>query len=187
MQDITALSTEQLVERFATLPCPTIDELDGEYDAKLLRQPNLPAALSGRLAVDNPLSPWQAKAFRPVDEETGRGYNTFRRLGRTVQRYPMHTMIAPSRFDGLPAYQLIYRAYESLCGTINMVDEVRRIADGTYLGIGTWGFTDAQRAIALPFLLEGPVRPYRRDIGSPRTDFTITRRELPGLTAGDRR
>lgn len=174
------LSVEQLLALFRTLAPPTIDEMHGEYAAKLLRQPSLLATLAGQCSVSNPLMPWLCKAFRPVGTENGRGYNTFRLLGRVVQRFPMQTLIAPSRYDGQPAYQLVYRAYHSFCGDIHMVDEIRCIAPNLYLGIGTWGFTDKQRQVALPFLLEGPVAPYRGDLGVARKGFVLNL-EVPAL------
>ena len=177
------LSVEELLVLFATLEAPAMAEMQGEYAAELLRQPTLLATVAGWASVVNPLMPWLCKAFRPVDASTGRGYNTFRRLGRIVQLFPMQTLIAPSRYDGQPAYTLVYRAYHSLCGDINMVDEVRRLAPGLYLGIGTWGFSAGQRQVALPFLLQGPQDTYRGDIGRARRDFVPGHRELPGLGA----
>jgi hypothetical protein len=41
-----------------------------------------------------------------------------------------------------------------------MFDEVRKIADGLYLGIGRTGFTRKARAELHPFALEGPVAPF---------------------------
>jgi len=49
----------------------------------------------------------------------------------------MVTLVAPSRYDGRPAFQLVYRAFRSYCSFIHMVDEVRRLKAGQYLGIGT--------------------------------------------------
>lgn len=92
----------------------------------------------------------------------------------------MCTLIAPSRFDGRPAYQLVYRSYHSICGFVHMVDEVRRLDKGRYLGIGTIGFTDAQRRVPLPFLLSGPIAAYDRDLGRERTGFDVAS-DLPGL------
>lgn len=162
------LSTPELQQVFATLQAPEIAELDGEYAASLLTQPHWLVGAAGRLFLENPLHNWLAKGFRPVNDHKGQGYNCFRQLGRVERRYPMWTELAPSRFDGLPAYQLRYRPFLSLCGAVHMVDEVRRVAPGLYLGLGTWGFTDAQRRIPYPFLLEGPVAPYRCDIGRLR-------------------
>ena len=174
-------STDELLELFSTLEAPAISEMDGEYGARLLAQPGWMAARLGPVATNNPLGRWLCKAFRPVNADNGRGYNSFRYRGRVIQRYPMQTLVAPSRFDGGNAYQLVYRHFRSLCGDINMVDEVRRVAPGLYLGIGTWGFTRAQRHTPYPFLLEGPEAPYRGDIGRARDHFSIGRREIPAL------
>ena len=64
-----------------------------------------------------------------------------------------------------------------------MVDEVRRLSKTAYLGIGTWGFTKAQRRIALPFLLSGPVSAYRGDIGVEHKSFVLSQ-EVPALARG---
>lgn len=179
--DLRHLSTGEALDLFRTLEAPTVAEMHGEYAARLLRQPGVIAQVLGHGLLSNPVMPWLCKAFRPVDRETGRGYNTFRIGGRVVQRFPMQTRLAPSRFDGKPAYQLIYGAYRSLCGDIHMVDEVRQFSPGVYLGMGTWGFTDGQRRIALPFLLEGPIGEYRGDIGEVRRGFVPGHRDIPAL------
>lgn len=180
---LSQLSTQELLQLFATLEAPGISEMQGEYSARLLTHPFWLAKLVGRAVLENPFQTWLCKAFRPVDDATGRGYNTFQQGRRVVQRYPMLTLMGPSRFDGRPAYQLIYRQFQSLCGAVHMVDEVRRAAPGLYLGMGTYGFTDAQRRVPFPFLLEGPVAAYRGDIGRRRDNFVIGPRELPARFA----
>lgn len=180
--DLRRLSTDELLRLFRSLEAPGIQEMRGEYTASLLAQPYWLAQATGWAAVATPFQRWLCKGFRPVDGETGRGYNTFLQGNRVVQRYPMLTLLAPSRFDGRPAFQLIYRQFKSACGDVHMVDEVRRVAPGLYLGIGTLGFTRAQRRIPRPFLLEGPVAPYRRDIGRVRKNFAIGSRELPAIS-----
>lgn len=177
--DLREASTFELLSFFRDLPAPEIAEMNGDYDATLLRQPNIAADINGFFAVGIPLMPWLSKGFRPVSDSEGRGYNSFRQFGKVVQRYPMRTEVAPSRYDGRPSYTLMYRAYRSTCGTINMVDEVRRVDDGLYLAIGTWGFTRRQRQIPLPFALRSTDRPYLGDIGSPRPAFESGPREIP--------
>ncbi|RZI81871.1 MAG: hypothetical protein EOP38_17795 [Rubrivivax sp.] len=180
--DLAGLSFKETLALFAKLQAPALADMDGEYEARLLKQPSWLAQTIGQLTISNPLMPgqWLCKAFRPVNQQVGRGYNTFQHLGRTVQRFPMHTQIAPSRYDGRPAYQLVYRAYHSMCGDIHMVDEVRRVGPNLFLGIGTWGFSDKQRQVPLPFMLKGPIAPYRGDIGKPRSGFD-PRSEIPAL------
>ena len=175
------LSTRELLALFKTLEAPAIAEMNGEFAACMLRYPSRLRFVLDHLGAYNPVTGyWQCKAFRPASADEGRGYNGFRHRGRIVQRSPMLTLNAASRYDGRPAYQLVYRAYHSACGNIHMVDEIRRVAPGVYLGIGTWGFTAAQRWIPRPFLLTGPDAPYRGDIGKPRRGFRLAA-EIPAL------
>ena len=116
----------------------------------------------------------------PVDRaDSGRGYNTLRNFGRDTVQGPMVTLIAPSRFDGKPAYQLVYRAFHSICGFVHMVDEVRRverpIPRDRHRGLYQ---RPAPHTPAL--LLSGPVAPYKKDVGRERAGFELAS-ELPGL------
>jgi hypothetical protein len=182
MVDVRALKTEDTLALFKTLECPTLEEMNGEYRGEQLRAPGV---ISGIICIgftNNPLlmGKWLSKSFRPVDASTGRGYNSLRHFGRVNRQGPMHTLIAPSRFDGRPAYQLVYRSFHSICGFVHMVDEVRRLDPGRFLGIGTIGFTDSQRRVPLPFLLTGPIAAYDSDMGRERVGFDVAS-ELPGL------
>lgn len=177
---LSKLSNRDLLAAFRELPAPAFGEMHGDYKATLLSQPTRLADWVGQLTVNGPGRTWRSKAFRPVDEVSGRGYNTFVKRSGVVQRYPMATQMALSRFDGQPAYCLVYRAFNSVCGYINMVDEIRSAGPGVYLGIGTWGFTDRQRRIPLPFVLEDVGWAYAGDFGEIRADFTPGPRELPG-------
>ena len=171
--DLRQMSSGALLRHFQTLPAPDMAEMDGEFAACLLAQPKRLAATLWPALLNNPMGPglWQAKAFRPIDATHGRGYNRFQFGGQSVRRFPMQTLIAPSRYDGKPAYTLVYAGFRSLCGRIHMVDELRRATSGLYLGVGTCGFTDTQRRVAIPFLLRGPVARYEGDIGKPRRGF----------------
>jgi hypothetical protein len=182
MTDVHRMSSGDLLELFKRLECPTIAEMNGEFRGEQLRAPGLVSTLVSVGFTNNPLlfGKWLSKSFRPVDAEHGRGYNTLRNLGHTIRTGPMRTLIAPSRYDGKPAYQLVYRAFHSVCGFVHMVDEVRRLDAGRYLGIGTIGFTEGQRRVPLPFLLSGPVGPYIADLGRERTGFEVAS-DLPAL------
>lgn len=182
--DLLAMSVKELMALFARSTAPTVQQMNGEFAARLLTQPSKLAQVIGNVTVNNPIMPgrWLCKAFRPISGERGRGYNSFAHLGRTVQRYPMETLIAPSRYDGRPAYTLVYASFRSMCGAVNMVDEVRQVGPNLYLGIGTWGFTEAQRRIPLPFVLCGPIAPYAGDIDKQKI-FDI-RQAIPALKKG---
>lgn len=183
MIDVHEMTTRELLALFTTLECPPVVEMNGEFRGHQLRAPGPISSLVSVAFTNNPLlfGKWQSKSFRPLDAEGGRGYNTLRNFGRTIRTGPMRTLIAPSRRDGRPAYQLVYRAFHSICGFVHMVDEVRRLEPRRYLGIGTVGFTDAQRRVPLPFLLEGPVGPYVADLGRERAGFDVAS-DLPALT-----
>ncbi len=187
MRDVHELSSEEMLELFKSLECPSLGEMIGEYKGEQLRQPSIVSTIISTLFTNNPLlfGKWLSKSFRPVDDTSGRGYNSLTHFGRVTRHGPMRTLIAPSRFDGRPAYQLVYRAYHSICGFVHMVDEVRRLDAGRYIGIGTVGFTDAQRRIPLPFLLTGPIGPYGGDMGRERVGFDVVS-DLPALAASAR-
>jgi hypothetical protein len=172
------LACGELMELFRTLPAPSLEELDGEYATRLLAQPMpLLRQVYGALIYNPMLGTWLGKAFN--GRQTGQGYNYFRRRGRVVRSLPMLTCVAPSRFDGKPAFQLVYRAFHSLCADVHMVDEIRRVGPGLYLGIGTAGFIRAQRLRPMPFELTGPQSPYAGDIGRPRDGFDLQRALIP--------
>jgi hypothetical protein len=182
MRDVTELSADEILKLFETLECPALSEMNGEYRGEQLRQLGVVSTIITTLFTSNPLlfGKWLSKSFRPVDATFGRGYNSMTHFGRVTRQGPMRTLIAPSRFDGRPAFQLVYRAYHSICGFVHMVDEVRRLERGRYLGIGTVGFTDGQRRVPLPFLLTGPIGPYGGDTGKERANFDVFS-ELPAL------
>ena len=135
--DLTDMTQEELLEYFKTLEAPTIEEMDGEYHTTKLGYHGIRDYLEWRLTCDNPLmnSEWLGKAFHPTGDGMGRGYNLFRKLGgKLTQVYPMRTLIGPSRYDGKPVYTLVYSAFP-FTGTwlVQMVDELRKVGDGTYL------------------------------------------------------
>ena len=170
--DLASMPHAELVKLFTTLEAPTISEMSGEYDGTALRQPNLLRSAIATVKVRNPLYRWMAKGFRQLDEVSGRGYNVHRRAvgGRLVYRDPMTTRITTSHIDGRPAFQLDYRTFDTVNGVVNLVDDVRRVAPGLYLGFGMLGFTDRQRGVLQPFMLKATSRLYAGDVGTLRSE-----------------
>lgn len=170
--DLTAMCQTDLVELFVTLDAPGLSEMTGEFDGTPLRQPNLFRSAVAMVKVRNRLHWWKTKGFRQVDETSGRGYNIYRRAvsGRLMYRDPMTTRMALSHIDDRLAFQLDYRTFDTLNGFVNLVDDVRRVGPGLYLGFGMWGFTDRQRSVLQPFMLEATSRPYAGDIGLLRSE-----------------
>lgn len=176
--ELSLLNNAEQVEVFKTLECPSMEEMNGEFRGKMLAFPTLIKKLFWGIASKNPVLPgiWQGKSFRTLDGQSGVGYNSVKRLGvlgGRVDLWPMQTRIAPSFFDGKPSFQLVYRAFDHYAGDIHMLDEVRRLDDGRYLGIGRTGGSVEERRLPMPFLLVGPVGSYREDIGTPRAGFDL--------------
>jgi hypothetical protein len=154
-----------LFHLFLSLPPPSTP-LDGEYVAEILDAGSLPANILGWSGF-SPFFPgsWVGKAFVPAaagegEGEEGKsfGYNSFVWLnGKLYRRFKMATSVQPSTWDGKPSFELQYAGQKHLLGAMKMRDEVREIKPGLYLGMGTFGFTEAKRRLdPLPFVLRGP-------------------------------
>ena len=155
--ELLRLSYADARSLFRSLPAPSVEEMNGEYRAELLDQ-GPPVFLWIALWVVHLKGRWLAKAFTPEGPKGGRGYNVFVIGNRVVRGTRMRTHVGPSRYDSQPSYHLDYSAYKGgLLGT--MRDEVRKVADGLYLGLGAVGYTRLMRRPS-PFLLEGTVAPF---------------------------
>lgn len=164
LETLKALKQDQLMRLYLTLPCPTMREMEGEFRGNLLDTGKFwiikkPLAY---FALNSPLNQgkWLGKGFATLSEGEGHGYNSYQRFGKTRHVYPMKTKIAKSIYDGEDVFELDYTAYHSGAGFINMIDEVRKVNDELYLGIGNWGYFKAQRRIPNFFALSGPRGPY---------------------------
>jgi len=158
---LRVLSVRQVMEIFESLDSPSLEEMNGEYEATLLGHGGFLRDVAAQFFLSNPLSGWWlGKAFQPLDDHEGCGYNWYTRKGKVVRAFRMRTTIERSRFDGRPSFTLTYSVHRHLYGVVNMVDEVRKMREGLYLGIGTLGFTRKQRLKPRPFVLAGPTGPY---------------------------
>jgi hypothetical protein len=163
-KDLKALKQRELMDLYLTLPCPSMEEMTGEFRGDLLNQgsfwfiKNFAAYFALRAPLVN--GKWQGKGFTTISDGAGHGYNHYLKLGKDKYILPMKTKIAASVFDGKDCFELDYTAYYSQAGIINMIDEVRRVNHDLYLGIGLWGYTKRQRKIPFFFSLSGPRRPF---------------------------
>jgi hypothetical protein len=172
------LSPAQAVELFKTLPAPSMEEMNGEFSGQIISYPTLFRKIVWGVGSNNPifLGVWQGKSFRQTSPAEGRGYNTVKRwIGGRVDMWPMLTRIGPSYFDGKPSFQLVYRAFEHYASDIHMLDEVRRLPDGRYLGLGRIGDTTEERRLVVPFLFKARIGDYRQDIGEARAGFDMAK------------
>jgi len=186
-EDLMKLNRKQLIELFFNLDAPSLSEMRGEYRAALLDSGYIINMFLAKLYLHFTWGDWQHKAFEPLGEKHGHGYNTFittqpklyenyflavfmkilsivRSLFRlnNVQRLARimlnKTSMVSSVFDGRPAFQLRYREYNTFF-TSTMTDEVRKVNDNLFLGIGRLTIT-LGKFNPMPFVLIGPPDPW---------------------------
>ncbi len=154
------LETTGLLELFKTLSAPALREMNGEYQGHYFGADYHPVSniLWHMSANWNLISgKWQGKSFQPVSGTAGYGLNNMKKFGMIVRRWPTRTSIGPSRFDGKDVYALDYRYYYSAAGMVNMQDEIRKVQDGLYLGVGHWRLPIGIPMASVWFALTGPV------------------------------
>ena len=186
-EDLLKLNRQQLMELFFELDAPAMSEMRGEYRAALLDSGYIINMFLAKLYLHFTWGDWQHKAFEPLDEHHGHGYNTFitaqsklyenyfvavlmkivsivrsffrlhnpQRMARIMLN---KTSIVSSVFDGKPSFQLSYRDYNTFY-TNTMTDEVRKVNDNLFLGIGRLTVTFG-RFNPMPFVMIGPPDPW---------------------------
>jgi hypothetical protein len=97
---------------------------------------------------------WLGKAFRPLSETAGEGYNRWRFPAGVVKRnLRMATRMGPSLVDDKLSYILDYSAFNP---KMTLVDELRKLDETIYLGIATRDAGDGKRDQPDFFILVGP-------------------------------
>lgn len=195
-EDLMKLNRKQLMALFHELDAPSMSEMKGEYRAALLDSGYILNLFLARLYLHFTWGNWQHKAFEPLGENHGRGYNTFITTQRKLYEnfflqflmkiiavllslfrmsHPQRmarimlnrTSIVSSVFDGRPSFQLSYRD-DNTFFTNTMTDEVRKVNDRLFLGIGRLTIT-LGKFNPMPFVLIGPPEPWvGPDISWPR-------------------
>ena len=175
--DLKQRSRKQLKCLFRSLPHPSIEEFDGEYEGILLNQGSWLTSRMTRFFV-NKEGFWLGKAFQPMSPDLGRGYNIFRTRRGVRRSLRMHLRLRDSD-SGENRVLIEYAGInDGLVGTIT--DELRRLAPGLFLGIGTvplGGRFFPQLYRKVMFAMVGPVAKFREDaaeadIMSPDEQFT---------------
>lgn len=184
VNDVAQLSKADIMQLFYTLDPPTLNELNGEYNAVLLDVGVL--SLASAWYTHNLFGDghWLGKGLRsPTNPGTGRqsgGYNLF--AGSDAENNPAQaatrrlrkfdTFRGSSLLDARESFHLDYHAYNG--GTIqSMRDEIRRINDRLYLGMGHMALGGGAINPA-PFLLLGPpIGPARDQIQAADGDASI--------------
>ncbi len=139
LEDIEKLSKSEFVQLFYAAEAPVFTKVKGEYKSKLV-----PAGILysiNEYYAQNVMGPghWEAKCFFPYEKRKGRGYNLFtvtdNGKSKEVRTLRMDTFIGKSRFDDKESFHLVYAAYNDDHNN-SMRDEMRRINDKLYIGLG---------------------------------------------------
>jgi hypothetical protein len=189
LEDLQKLNRQQLVGVFHQLVAPEVNGMKGEYRACLLDSGNSLNRFLSMFTLYFIWGAWIGKAFEPLSERHGHGYNPFSTclpeihenvfracldrlihtlrhifIGdncqeRTVRIVRNKTHIGPSMFDNRTSFHLVYRDYNAF-PVSTMHDEVRKVNDTLFLGLGILIVTGGRWNI-FPFVLIGPPEPWR--------------------------
>ena len=159
VSDIEKLDKAALFQLFYAAPAPQYEEVNGEYRGKTL--PVGVLAASADFFTHHFFGPrrWIGKAFFPFEKDKGWGYNIFSNKNNDGKEIisrvrKMNTYIGKSPIDGKDSFHLDYSPYNS--GTVHsMHDELRKINDNIFLGMGYMGLGGGSINPA-PFLVIGP-------------------------------
>ena len=164
MSAIAQTFTETAVLDLAALRRMTYDELAELYRAA--KRPNAVSDLDGhargamlawRCPRTGPLAwllrtfgaasafPWEGKSFEGTSDE-GKGINRVNFFGKR-NWFPFKTRFAASFLDGKPTFVLDYSGPGNPPLIRSIVDEVREVAPGLYLGPAALNFKGRPRAV----------------------------------------
>jgi len=168
LERVAALTREELFALFRTLPAPTPREMDGEFIGHL---PDYSREVWLRWAAGTGNGEWLGKAYRPeaYGRWPGHGYNRWDRKGKgevTNRDMRFAWAIEPSTISTGSSLVMYYSAFKHWGGEQDLIDEIRRVTTGLYLGAyhtrePVPGFTPrhgSMRSEPEIFMLTGPVR-----------------------------
>jgi hypothetical protein len=157
--ELRRMAHSEIVKVFGELAPPSLEEMDGEFLATGLDQSGRLQNLVASLFV-NWSGLWLGKAFHPMSSEEGEGYNFFLRSKEILRILPMGTYVGPSGIATGPSYHVDYSKFHTGFITGSGRDEIRKVSDGLYLGVGRLTYSRAAGRRLHPFLLEGPTAPF---------------------------
>jgi hypothetical protein len=158
LEQLLALSRDDVIELWRSAPEVSLDELQGHFMGVI---PNAGDSKRQRDTGDFMYNEhsrqgyWLGKAFRKTGPNEGEGYNRFRLpTGEIIRNQRFSTEIGPSLLDGKPSLLMYYGAFYE--PSRNFVDEIRKLDERVYLGIGTSLDKEGSRTEPGHFMLIGP-------------------------------
>ena len=137
LSDLRGMSFEELDTLYRNAARPTaLSDLDGDGQGAMLawRSPRSgPLAALLRTLGTSGSFPWKGKSFRATTKDAGEGINRIRLLGHR-QWFPFGTRFDASFLDGKPTFVLDYGSRDNPPLIKQIVDEVREVGPGLYMG-----------------------------------------------------
>ena len=164
LENLLARTPQHLFELWKTVSAPDFQEIDGEYSGYFPDggDPAVRARLDGDVFNEMGKWPgyWLGKAFKPVTDTTGEGYNHWRKAGRIIRHTRFATELRDSVIDGRPALVFYYSAFNNEFGQRDTIDEIRKLDDRLYVVAATVALPDGKRSEPSAFMLAGPTWPW---------------------------
>ncbi len=157
VEKLLALSRDEIVALWKGLDPPEFTELDGHYMGLVPNagDPVTQKATGSFMYNENSLiGYWLGKAYKPTTATEGEGYNRWRKPGgKVVRNMQFSTDMGKSLIDGKPSFMMYYGAYNPAS---TLIDELRKLDDYIYIGMGTTELEDGKRSAPGHFILVGP-------------------------------
>ena len=153
---LLGMHKEERINMWHTLPAVSLDELQGHFMG-FAPSPGeqVPQPEANEFSDENSaLGRWLGKAFLKTGPNAGEGYNRCRFPGgkiRFIGRFT--TEVGPSLIDGKPSLLMYYGSYHA--GAPGMVDEIRKVEEYVYFGVGSTLDEEGNRDLD-HFVLLGP-------------------------------
>jgi hypothetical protein len=155
IEELRLMHFDKLKELFDSLPATTMAEINGEYLATPLDQGGWFANIVAPLTT-NICGRWLGKAFAPLSDDNGHGYNWFQTTRGVRRTLTMKTHVSDSVISPGKSYIVDYCAQHTWLPAMSLFDELRTVSDGVFLGFGVIDRPFWFKALIYPFLLELP-------------------------------
>lgn len=134
LDELLALDTDALRELYENAKTPSISDLRGDLEGRMLTSPHGGETLARvmRSLASLRQFPWRGKSFNPVSDTRGEGIN--RVFSDKNRWFRFETFIGPSRAGDFDALQLDYDNRQNPAVIRAVKDEVRALAPGLFLG-----------------------------------------------------
>lgn len=157
LEQILAMTRDEVLKLWGTLTAVSLEELQGHFMGLVPNggDPERQAQTAEFMYNENSeRGHWCGKAYLKTGENQGEGYNRWRFPGgKIVRNGRFTTEVGPSLLDGKPSLLMYYGAYRAEAPTF--VDEIRKLDDCIYLGVGSVLGEDGKRQPG-HFALMGP-------------------------------